>query len=68
MLQPASGWGASPEQDGCIRGHQESRMTEEERELDQLERFLAHAAGSPELRAPPGTSDEEKSFRLGSGR
>jgi hypothetical protein len=26
-------------------------MTEEERELEQLEHFLAHAAGSPELRA-----------------
>jgi hypothetical protein len=25
-------------------------VTEEERELEQLERFLAHAAGSPDLR------------------
>jgi hypothetical protein len=40
----------SPEQDERIRGDQESRMTEEERDLEQLKRFLAHAAGSPELR------------------
>jgi hypothetical protein len=26
-------------------------VKEEERELEQLERFLAHAAGSPDLRA-----------------
>ncbi len=37
-------------QDGSPTTGQGRSVTEEERELEQLERFLAHATGSPDLR------------------